>query len=157
MTLRKISYLINAEKVNEMVQSHILEHGNLQYDNFLPIFLKLIVRYTQFFAVSMSMTIHFVLFDCFFFCYLQNEHLSEHISDFIESCLPHLKSQWPEIRGNAACIIGLLHNLHSGSSQQQHTAEYLSHKIAVLLKDEQIAVRIKAANALGFMFGEIIP
>lgn len=43
-TLRKISNLINAPKVNEMVQSHILEHGNLQYDNFMHSFLKLIVR-----------------------------------------------------------------------------------------------------------------
>lgn len=43
ITLRKISNLINAPKVNEMVQSHILEHGNLQYDNFMVSFLKLIV------------------------------------------------------------------------------------------------------------------
>lgn len=85
---------------------------------------------------------------------LQNEHLTDHVNDFIESCLPYLKSQWPEIRGNAACIIGLLHNLHSPSNQQQHSAEYLSHKIAVLLHDDQIAVRIKAANALGSMFGD---
>lgn len=92
----------------------------------------------------------------FVFVKFQNEHLSDHISDFIESCLPYLKSQWSEIRGNAACIIGLLFNLHSESSQQQHTAEYLSHKIAVLLHDDQIPVRIKAANALGFMFGEMV-
>lgn len=78
------------------------------------------------------------------------------MSDFIESCLPHLKSQWPEIRGNAACIVGLLYNLHSGSSQQQHSADYLSHKISVLLHDDVVAVRVKAANALGFMFGEVV-
>lgn len=70
--------------------------------------------------------------------------------------MPHLKSKWPEIRGNAACIIGLLHNLHSGSSQQQHTSDYLSHKLTFLLHDEQITVRIKAANALGLMFGETV-
>lgn len=46
VTLRKISNLINAPKVNEMVQSHILEHGNLQYDNFSASFLKLIVSTT---------------------------------------------------------------------------------------------------------------
>lgn len=43
VTLRKISNIINAPKVNEMVQSHILEHGNLQYDHFMVSFLKLIV------------------------------------------------------------------------------------------------------------------
>lgn len=85
----------------------------------------------------------------------QSEDLSDRVSDFIECCLLHLKSQWPEIRGNAACIVGILYNLHSSSSQQQHTPDYLRHKISVLLQDEIVAVRIKAANALGFMFGEI--
>lgn len=42
-TLRKISTIINAQAVNELVQSHILEHGKLQFDNFLPMFLKIIV------------------------------------------------------------------------------------------------------------------
>lgn len=87
---------------------------------------------------------------------LQVEELNDHVSDFFESCLPHLKSQWPEIRGNAACIIGMLYNLSSGSSQQQHTAEYLNHKISALLNDDVATVRIKAANALGFMYGEVI-
>lgn len=67
-----------------------------------------------------------------------------------------MKSQWPDIRGNAACIVGLLHNMHSGASHQQHSAEYLSHKIAVLLHDDVIAVRVKAANALGLMFGDVV-
>lgn len=87
---------------------------------------------------------------------MQSEDLGEHVSDFVECCLPYLKSQWPEIRGNAACIIGILYNLNSGSSHQQHAADYLHHKISALLQDSDIAVRVKAANALGFMFGEII-
>lgn len=78
------------------------------------------------------------------------------MSDFFESCLPHLKSQWPEIRGNAACIIGMLYNLSANSNQQQHTAEYLNHKIAALLNDDVAAVRIKAANGLGFMYGDVM-
>lgn len=90
------------------------------------------------------------------FSFPQNEDLSEHISDFIESCLPFLKSQWPEIRGNAACIVGLLHNRHTESNHHQHSAEYLSHKVSVLLHDDQVSVRVKAANALGFMFGEVL-
>lgn len=85
----------------------------------------------------------------------QVDDLDSHISDFIESCLPFLKSQWPEIRGNACCIVGLLHNIHSKTGHQQHSAEYLSHKIATLLHDDQNIVRVKAANALGFMFGDV--
>lgn len=73
--------------------------------------------------------------------------------DFIDTCLPHLKSQWPELRGNSAILIGLLYNYHTLTHQHPH--EHLSQKIAQLLHDDQIAVRVKAANALGFMFGEI--
>lgn len=52
-------------------------------------------------------------------------------------------------------MVGLLHNIHSKTGHQQHAAEYLSHKISTLLHDEQSIVRVKAANALGFMFGDV--
>jgi len=123
-TLRKICSLMNAPKVSKMVQSHLLDHGQLHYDVFVMNFVKLI-----------------------------GEELSEHIPSFIDSCLPYLKSSWPEIRGNAAVIIGLLHNLNATHS---HASENLSQKISVLLHDEQNSVRVKAANALGFMYGEAI-
>lgn len=94
---------------------------------------------------------------CFCFSsFMQVEELSDHVSDFFESCLPHLKSQWPEIRGNAACIIGMLYNLSSGTGHQQHTAEYLNHKISALLSDDLPAVRIKAVHALGYMYSDVI-
>lgn len=32
--------------------------------------------------------------------------LTDHIQDFIDSCLPKLRSQWPEVRGSAAIVIG---------------------------------------------------
>ena len=32
--------------------------------------------------------------------------LSSHIQDFIDSCVPKLRSQWPEVRGSAAIVIG---------------------------------------------------
>lgn len=44
VTLRKICTLMNAPKVNEMVQSHLLEHGHLHYDVFILDFMKAIVR-----------------------------------------------------------------------------------------------------------------
>lgn len=44
MTLRKIGTLTNAPKVNEMIQSHLLEHGNLHYDIFILDFMKVVVR-----------------------------------------------------------------------------------------------------------------
>lgn len=38
-----------------MVQSHILEHGNLQYDNFMASFLKLIVSNSVLYINSLSL------------------------------------------------------------------------------------------------------
>lgn len=32
--------------------------------------------------------------------------LPSHIQDFIDSCVPKLRSQWPEVRGSAAIVIG---------------------------------------------------
>lgn len=83
----------------------------------------------------------------------QGEELNENISDFIESCLPFFKSSWPEIRGNAAVIVGLLYNMNKAVSQ--HMTENVGAKLAVLLRDEQISVRVKAAHALGYMFGDL--
>ncbi|KAJ6639089.1 Maestro heat-like repeat-containing protein family member 1 [Pseudolycoriella hygida] len=125
ITLRKVCILINAPKVNSMVQSHLLEYGQLNYDMFINDFIKLI-------AVE----------------------LCDNIPDFIESCVPFLKSTWSEIRGNAAVIIGLLQN--ANKTNQQQTTESVGQKIAILLKDDHIAVRVKAATALGYMFGNLL-
>lgn len=76
-TLRKVCHLIQAPKVNEMAQKHLIDHGNLNYSAFVFDFIK-----------------------------LTGEELPDHIQDFIDSCIPHLKSQWPEIRGSAAIVIG---------------------------------------------------
>lgn len=41
-----------------------------------------------------------------FHFHLQALELTEHIQDFIDSCMPKLRSQWPEVRGSAAIVIG---------------------------------------------------
>lgn len=38
--------------------------------------------------------------------FFQALELTDHIQDFIDSCLPQLRSQWPEVRGSAAIVIG---------------------------------------------------
>lgn len=43
VTLRKICTLMEAPKVSKMIQSHLLEHGNLHYEVFLTNFTKIIV------------------------------------------------------------------------------------------------------------------
>lgn len=49
--------------------------------------------------------------------------------------------------------IGILHSLNR---IQSLPTESIGNKVKALLRDDQIAVRVKAANALGYMFGDIL-
>lgn len=67
-----------------------------------------------------------------------------------------MKSTWPEVRGNAAIIIGNLYHFNtSGSTNKNQNAEHLAQKISVLLKDDNIKVRVKSAEAIGYIYGDI--
>lgn len=92
--------MISAPKVNSMVQDHLLEYGQLNYDVFINAFIKIIV------SQRVWPVAHFIEVFASFFYFYQAAELCDNIPDFIESCLPFLKSSWSEIRGNAAVIIG---------------------------------------------------
>ncbi|KAH8300821.1 hypothetical protein KR018_005563, partial [Drosophila ironensis] len=130
-TLQSVCRLLRAPQVAEMAQLQLGEEKGhqLNYGSFVLDFVKLIAL-----------------------------KLTDHIQDFIDSCLPQLRSQWPEVRGSAAIVInpiwstGILHNFLSERNAQ---TEAVAGKIAVLLKDEQAAVRMRTATALGYFFGDI--
>ncbi|XP_036319611.1 maestro heat-like repeat-containing protein family member 1 isoform X2 [Rhagoletis pomonella] len=122
-TLRKVCGLLNAPKVNEMAQRHLIDHGQLNYGVFIVDFVKLIAM-----------------------------DLPDFIQDFIDSAIPKLRSQWAEVRGSAAIVIGILHNFLPERNTQ---TESVGNKLAALLKDENHFVRVKAATALGYFFGDI--
>ncbi|XP_055537388.1 maestro heat-like repeat-containing protein family member 1 isoform X2 [Wyeomyia smithii] len=121
ITLKNVCTLLATPKMNQLAQNHLLEHGQLQYNNFIKDFSKLI-----------------------------GEELPDSIGDFIDACLPSLRSQWSEIRGNAAVLIGLL---YTQNRSVQHM-DPVGHKISLLLKDEDATVKVKAAEALGYIYGE---
>ena len=82
----------------------------------------------------------------------------------IESCVPFLKSQWPELRGNAIIVVAVLGNhlnTHPDSEKSHEarnrtlTLTHLADKVIHMLKDESEAVRVKAAMALGYLFADI--
>ncbi|EDX02836.1 maestro heat-like repeat-containing protein family member 1 [Drosophila yakuba] len=124
-TLQRVCRLLTAPKVVEMAEQQLGEERGhqLNYSSFVLEFVKTIAL-----------------------------ELTDHIQDFIDSCLPQLRSQWPEVRGSAAIVIGILHNFLSERNVQTET---VASKIAVLLKDEQALVRMRAATALGYFFGDI--
>lgn len=43
LTLRYISTLMDAPKMNEMIQSHLLDHGQLNYEHFIIDFIIVLV------------------------------------------------------------------------------------------------------------------
>lgn len=84
--------------------------------------------------------------------------MPDKVPNFIESCLPYLRSHWNEIRSHACTVLGLLHHYGSKSIEDEKYRNELevicSEKISACLKDEQISVRAKAAEAMGFLFSE---
>uniref|UniRef100_A0AAG5DWB8 Maestro heat-like repeat-containing protein family member 1 n=2 Tax=Anopheles atroparvus TaxID=41427 RepID=A0AAG5DWB8_ANOAO len=124
ITLKNICAVLGATKMNALAQTCLIEHGQLQYSNFLKSFVKLI-----------------------------GEELQDCVNDFIDACLPLLRSQWPEIRGNAAILIGLLH-CQNANVKCQHM-EQIGHKISLLLKDDCMSVKVSASEALGYIYGDL--
>ncbi|XP_058442811.1 maestro heat-like repeat-containing protein family member 1 [Malaya genurostris] len=123
ITMKSMCAILGTTKINQLTQNHLLEHGQLHYGNFVKEFTKLI-----------------------------GEELPDSISDFIDSCIPFLRSHWPEIRGNTTVLIGLLHTKNQSS---QHM-DAIGYKISLLLKDEETSVKVKASEALGYIYGDRI-
>lgn len=71
------------------------------------------------------------------------------------NALSFLKSNWSEIRGNAALMVGLLYNnlptktFESGETVQLDTVCY---RLMQLMQDEYAEVRAKAVQGLSFVF-----
>uniref|UniRef100_A0A336MNJ8 CSON014643 protein n=1 Tax=Culicoides sonorensis TaxID=179676 RepID=A0A336MNJ8_CULSO len=127
ITINNMFRLIDAPKIYEMVQKFVTEYNNLNYDSFIHDFVRLV-----------------------------GDELHDSVSTFIDACLPFLKSIWPEIRGNVPIIIGILHHYNSsGSTNKNQNADHLAQKISVLLKDDNTKVRVKASEAIGYIYGDI--
>lgn len=84
--------------------------------------------------------------------------MPNNLSNFIESCLPYIRSQWKEIQLQVIQIIGILH--HYGKSNEEEEKEQndlestSSEKIIQCLKNEESSMRVKAAEALGNIFSK---
>lgn len=123
-------------EVRELIDKSLLDYGHLNYDVFMWDLMK---------AVN----------DEFSWDLLQHS---------IESCLPFLKSQWPELRGNGIVIVAVLGNYLNRHPDLDKTHEaknrtltlnHLADKVTSLLKDESQAVRVKAALSMGHLFADI--
>lgn len=131
-----IHLMENKPKLRQMIEENLLDYGHLNYDLFLWDLMAVV-----------------------------NEEFSwDHLQQAIESCLPFLKSHWPELRANAIVIIAVLGNylnIHpevEKSHEAKHrtlTLNHLCDKVTTVLKDENQSVRVKAATAMGHLFRNI--
>jgi hypothetical protein len=137
--------LLKADKLNEKAQEVLEEFYQLNFDVFMQDFVQLVVRNYLLGCVEVLQILN---------SFEQCQELPDHLSTFIETCLPFIKSYWSEIRGNACLVIGLLQ--HYGTIENEETRKDLekqsSDKIGICLKDDSQSVRLKACEALGFVF-----
>ncbi|XP_073987076.1 maestro heat like repeat family protein c11.1 isoform X1 [Rhodnius prolixus] len=122
-TLRQIGPVLGAEKVSTMFQDHLIDEGALQYENFVTTLIKSIVESLEDLAVNMFNT-----------------------------CLNYMKSNWPNIRGNAALIAGLLYKNFSKESKSSVSLEPMTTRLINLISDPNFEVRAKAVRSLAMVF-----
>lgn len=137
MTIRKAVHLMRDKpKVQQMIGKNLLDYGELHYDAFIWDLMRAV-----------------------------NEEFSwDLLQHSIESCLPFLKSQWPELRGNAIVMVAVLGNYLNShpDTEKSHEAKnrtltlsHLADKVTNMLKDENGSVRVKAALSMGHLFANI--
>lgn len=137
VTIRKAVHLMgNKAQVRAMITENLLDYGHLNYDIFLWDLLKVVSA----------------------------EFSWDLLQHSIESCLPFLKSQWPELRGNAIVMVSVLGNYLNTHPELEKSHEaknrtltlsHLADKVTLMLKDESAGVRVKAALSMGHLFAGI--
>jgi len=119
LTLRQLGPLLGSESINSMFQKHLLEDAALHYGEFIN-------------DLSKVMT----------------QDLSDKINFYIMGGVTFFKSHWPEIRSNAAMLIGFILGNMSSEVRTGVSKEHVCSALVLLLKDQEPEVRIKAAEAM---------
>ncbi|CAG9823673.1 unnamed protein product [Phaedon cochleariae] len=122
-TLRKIGPYLDSPNVNSMIQEHLIDEANLHFTDFIRDFIKIMA-----------------------------DELQDLFPLLLMTCLSHFKSQWPEIKGNAALIAGLLFSLLILENKSKVSIDTVCDRLIRLLTDENEDVRIKTVEAISYLF-----
>lgn len=68
------------------------------------------------------------------------------------TCLSYFKSQWTEIKGNAALLAGLLYSLLIPDNKHRVSLDTICDRLMKLMSDEQEEVRMKAIESISYLF-----
>jgi len=122
-TLRKVAHVLEAKKLAGMLLEHLIDEGNLQYDNFILSFSKEIVK-----------------------------ELTSLSTKMISTCLMFTKSNWTSVRGSAAFLLGCLYYHLNDEMRAEVSVDSITSRLLQLLSDENSEVKTRAAQSLGFIF-----
>ncbi|CAG9840062.1 unnamed protein product [Diabrotica balteata] len=122
-TLRKIGPYVGSSKVNSMIQEHLIDEANLHFTDFIRDVIK-----------------------------LMTEDLEDLFPLLIMTCLSYFKSQWEEIKGNAALIAGLLYSQLVPENRSRVSLDTVCDRLLRLMDDEDEEVRVKAVEAVSYLF-----
>ncbi|CAH1975454.1 unnamed protein product [Acanthoscelides obtectus] len=122
-TLRKIGPYLESPKVNSMIQEHLIDEANLHFTDFIRDLVK-----------------------------IMTEELQDLFPLLIMTCLSYLKSHWPEIKGNAALIAGLLYSHLTDENRHRVSLDTVCDRLMRLLNDENEEIRMKSIEAISFLF-----
>jgi hypothetical protein len=120
--LRSLGPLVESEGVNEMIQRMLSETVGLHYGEFMNDLSKLMI----------------VDFD-------------DKINFYTMNSVSFYKSEWPEIKANAAMFTGFLLSNLSKKQRKHISKEHICGELIRLLKDPANMVREKAAEAMSLL------
>ncbi|CAG9858443.1 unnamed protein product [Phyllotreta striolata] len=124
-TLRKIGPYLESPQVNSMIQEHLIDEGNLHFTDFIKDFIKLMA-----------------------------EDLQDLFPLLIMTCLSYFKSQWIDIKSNAALISGILYSQLTTENKSRVSLDTVCDRLLRLMNDENENVRVKAVEAVSYLFME---
>ncbi|KAG5897176.1 hypothetical protein JTB14_022538 [Gonioctena quinquepunctata] len=122
-TLRRIGPYLDSPKVNSMIQEHLIDEANLHFTDFIRDFIKVMA-----------------------------EELQDLFPLLVMTCLSYFKSHWTEVKGNAALIAGLLFALLIPENRTRISLDTVCDRLIRLLSDESEDVRVKAVEAISYLF-----
>jgi hypothetical protein len=120
--LRQLGPLFESEAVNDMIQKLLVEGQSLHYGEFMNDLSKLMI--TDF---------------------------DEKINFYTMNCVNFFKSEWQEIKANAAMFTGFLLGNLSKSQRKHISKEHVCGELIRLLKDPANMVREKAAESMSLL------
>lgn len=123
VALRLIGPRLGSTAINDMFQKHLIEDGNLHYGEFMNDLSRLIIA-----------------------------DYTDKMNFYVMGCVTFFKSNWPDVRANAALFVGFLLGNLNKEERNSVSLDHVCSALVVLLKDPSASVRSRAAEAMSLLY-----